>query len=66
MGKGLGLRRKTGDKVFIGDDIEITFESVKGGEAEISIVAPPHVRIHRNPQYVRLKIAASIKKEKGR
>lgn len=66
MAKGLSLRRKTGDKVYIGDDIEITFEAVNGGQAEISIVAPPHIKIHRDAQFAKLKIAASIKKEKGR
>ncbi len=66
MGKGLVLRRKTGDRIYIGNDIEIVFESVNGGQADVAIIAPPHVKIHRDAQFAKLKIAASIKKEKGR
>ncbi len=62
MGKGLGLTRRTGDKLFIGDDIEITFEKVAGGEAKVSIKAPASMGIHRDAVHVGLRIAASIKK----
>lgn len=62
MGKGLGLTRRTGDKIYIGDDIEISFEKVAGGEAKVCIKAPAHMGIHRDAAHVGLRIAASIKK----
>lgn len=62
MGKGLGLKRQAGDKIFIGDDIEITIDSVEGGFANIFIKAPRDVAIHRDKHYVGLKLAASMKK----
>ena len=62
MGKGLGLKRRAGDKIFIGNDIEITVESVVDGCANIFIKAPSDVAIHRDKHYVWLKLAANMKK----
>jgi len=65
MGKGLGLTRRTGDSVYIGEDIVVTVDSVSGGEVKLTIKAPPDVAINRDAAYVGLKIAASRKKTKG-
>lgn len=65
MGKGLGITRQAGDKIYIGDSIEITVESVQGGKVSLHIIAPADVPIHRDAAYVGLKMAASYKKSKG-
>ncbi len=62
MGKGLGLTRRTGDKIYIGDDVVLTFETIGNGEARVTIQAPHNVAIHRDVAHVGLKIAASVKK----
>lgn len=62
MGKGLGLKRRAGDKVFIGDDIEITIDAIEGGSVSVFIKAPADTPIHRDKRYVGLKLAASMKK----
>lgn len=62
MGKGLGLKRRAGEKIYIGDDIEITVESVDAGCANIFVKAPADTAIHRDKRFVGLKLAASMKK----
>jgi len=46
----LTLTRSIGERIFVGDDIEIVLTDVdcKRGNARISIAAPPDVRILRD------------------
>lgn len=53
---GLCLERKIGERILIGDDIEVRLVSVRGKTAKISIEAPRGVRIDR--EEVRRRIDA--------
>lgn len=43
----LVLTRKSGERILVGDDIEIEVLEVRGGVARIGIHAPKHVRVLR-------------------
>ena len=49
------LTRKTGETLRIGDEIEITILSQKGGQTRIGISAPPNVPVHREEVYQRIR-----------
>jgi len=49
------LTRTTGQKLMIGDDIEITMLGVKGNQARIGITAPANVAVHREEVYLKIK-----------
>mgnify|MGYP002507217249 CR=1 FL=1 len=60
------MTRRSGDKIYLvasnGERVEVSFDRIEGGEAKLSIKAPPGVAIHRDAAYVEMKLAASIKK----
>lgn len=43
----LTLTRKVGQKIFIGDDIEIVIREVRGRQVRLGIVAPSGMRVYR-------------------
>jgi carbon storage regulator CsrA len=47
-GRGLRLTRKSGEKILIGDDIELTVVDAASGRAKLCINAPPEIRIRRD------------------
>jgi len=47
----LALTRKTGEKIFIGDDIVITVVEIKGDSVRLSFEAPRQVKIYRGELY---------------
>jgi len=47
-GRGLRLTRKSGEKILIGDDIELTLVNAEPGRAKLCIEAPENVRIRRS------------------
>lgn len=47
------LTRKPGQRVFVGSDIIVTVESVKGFQVRIGIDAPKHYKILREEVYER-------------
>jgi len=49
------LTRKVGEKIRIGDDIEITVLEVKGRQARIGINAPPGLTVHREEIFRRIQ-----------
>ena len=49
------LTRKVGQKIRIGDDIEIVLVDVKGPQARIGIKAPKGVPVHREEVYERIQ-----------
>jgi carbon storage regulator len=44
----LVLSRKTGERIWIGDEIAITVVRVNGGGVRIGIEAPPHLPVMRD------------------
>jgi len=47
----LVLRRKVGEVVHIGDDIEIEITEVGHGHIKLGITAPPEIPVHRREIY---------------
>jgi carbon storage regulator len=44
----LVLSRKVGERIMIGDDVELTVVRLSGGQVRLGIVAPPEKRIVRS------------------
>ncbi len=49
------LTRKLGENIRIGDKIKITILDVKGGQVKLGIDAPPHIAVHREEIYEKIK-----------
>lgn len=49
------LTRKPGEKLIIGDDVELSVLSVKGNQVRIGIEAPKDVPVHREEIYLRIQ-----------
>jgi len=47
----LVLTRKTGQSVYIGDEIKITLHGIRGNQVRLGIDAPSDVRIYREEIY---------------
>ena len=47
----LVLTRKTGQSVYIGDDVKITLHAIRGNQVRLGIEAPSSVRIYREEIY---------------
>lgn len=57
----LVVTRRTGEKIMIGDDMEIMVISVQGPQVRIGIKAPKEVSVHREEIYKRIKASQSKK-----
>ncbi len=55
--KMLILTRKTGESLFVGDDVEITVLSVRGNQVKLGVNAPKEISVHRQEIYQRIKKA---------
>lgn len=49
------LTRKSGEKLMVGDDVEITVLGVKGNQVRIGVNAPKDIAVHREEVYVRIQ-----------
>jgi carbon storage regulator len=49
------LTRRIGERILIGDDVEITVLGVRGSQVRLGIQAPPHVSVHREEIYHRIQ-----------
>lgn len=47
----LALTRKIGEKIIIGDNIELTIFDIKGDSVRLSIDAPKDIKIYRGEIY---------------
>ncbi len=50
----LVLTRKTGESLYIGDDIKVTLHGIRGNQVRIGVDAPPNVRIYREEIYLQI------------
>lgn len=51
----LGLSRKKGESIMIGDNIEIAILDVQKDQVKIGINAPKNISIHRKEIYIQIK-----------
>jgi carbon storage regulator len=49
------LTRKIGQKILIGDDVQVTLLSISGNQVRMGLDAPREVSIHREEIYNRIK-----------
>jgi carbon storage regulator len=49
------LMRRTGESLYIGDNVKMTVLGVKGNQTRIGFDAPKSVQIHREEIYERMK-----------
>jgi carbon storage regulator len=49
------LTRKLGENIRIGDKVKITILDIKGGQVKLGIDAPPHIAVHREEIYERIR-----------
>lgn len=49
------LTRKVGEKLKIGDNIEVVVLGVKGNQVRIGVTAPRDVEVHRQEVYERIQ-----------
>jgi carbon storage regulator len=58
----LVLRRKQGERIIIGDDIEVMVLGSQGNRVRIGLTAPPEVQIHRQEVADRIDKRESLKR----
>lgn len=51
----LVLSRNAGEKIMIGDNIEVVVLDIRGGKVKIGIEAPREVSVHREEVYQAIK-----------
>lgn len=49
------LTRKAGEKLMIGDNVELSVLSIKGNQVRIGVDAPKDVAVHREEIYIRIQ-----------
>lgn len=62
----LVLTRHLGEKIIIGDSIEVTVITIKGQAVRIGIEAPRDVGVHRQEIYERIQKEKQDEEEKER
>jgi len=48
------LTRRIGERIFVGDDVQIIVLGVKGNQVRIGVQAPKHITVHREEIYRRI------------
>lgn len=51
----LVLSRKVGQRVFVGDDIQVTVVDIRGDKVRLGFAAPSDVPVHREEIYRRTR-----------
>ncbi|MDO4698230.1 MAG: carbon storage regulator CsrA [Pasteurellaceae bacterium] len=57
------LTRKIGESLLIGDDVEITVLSIRGGQVKLGVKAPKEISVHREEIYQRIKALADTSQD---
>lgn len=57
----LSLKRKVGERIRIGDDIEVVVTAIEGDRVRIGIQAPITVPVHREEVYRQIAVQRGIK-----
>jgi carbon storage regulator len=57
------ISRKPGEKITIGDDIEVTLVEIRDNHVRLGIAAPRHISVHRQEVYERIKKANLVSSE---
>lgn len=57
------LSRYLGQKLRVGNDIEVTIVRIDDGQVRLGIVAPKSVSVHREEVYERIKCQAASPKD---
>ena len=50
------LTRRTGETIFVADEIEATVLSINGQQINLGIEAPKEVPVHRDEVYERIRL----------
>ena len=53
------LTRKPGERICIGDDVEVTIISTRGNQVRLGVSAPRDVAVHREEIYRRIEVEGS-------
>lgn len=56
------LTRKVGEKIMIGDNIEVIILGVKGNQVRIGCAVPREIAVHREEIYKRVKLEEAAAK----
>lgn len=56
------LTRKSGEKLMVGDDVEITVLGVKGNQVRVGVSAPKNIAVHREEVYIRIQNEKQLEK----
>ncbi len=54
----LVLTRQLGERLIIGDDIEVTVVEIRPDRVKLGVSAPPEVSVHREEVFLRIAAAA--------
>lgn len=49
------LTRKTGESLYVGDDIKVTVLKVQGNQVKLGFAVPKDVTVYREEVYLRIK-----------
>lgn len=59
------LTRRTGEEIYIGDDITVVVLGVKGNQVRVGVNAPRQVTVHRQEIYERIRRADGAAPSEG-
>ncbi len=62
----LVFRRKCGQTVFVGQDVEITVLEIRGGQVKLGFLGPDEVPIHRGEVQKRIVAERRTRPSSGR
>lgn len=51
----LVLSRKSGESIYIGDDVKVTIVQIRGDKVRIGIEAPGELDVHREEVWLRMQ-----------